>query len=189
MKHVDAIEGLPTIGETYLVKSIKADCQRLGIITVPVVGTFHEDKYYFGVDWRHWHFDARFISGDQENFILEWEMKKLPQYILGYAVHKNDVKSEPFDAPFECVRQTPVFHFDGCSDMAGPLQKKLPENRRKLVGKCLRCPHRGTQLSGVEERNGLIVCPAHGLAFDAKTKVIVDRSYEDDPAKCVLQPL
>ncbi|MCY4364605.1 MAG: Rieske 2Fe-2S domain-containing protein [Chloroflexi bacterium] len=33
----------------------------------------------------------------------------------------------------------------------------------------MKCPHRGTDLRGLEVRNGKVTCPLHGLSWRLKT--------------------
>lgn len=47
----------------------------------------------------------------------------------------------------------------------------------KLKHKCMhkgKCPHRGYDLSKEKSKNGIIICPLHGLQFNEKTKQLIE---------------
>jgi hypothetical protein len=180
-QHINEIEGLPEIGQMYWVPCITSKRgSQAPIKNVPVTGTIHQDKFYFDVEWKHIHFDVRFIAGRVQEWLEEDAcITEDPASILNYAVHTDDLLHGPYDRLLRCMRHTPVFRLNNCEEMVLPLQQKLPQSKRRLPAKCMRCPHRGTPLNGIPLRMGVVVCPAHGLAFDVETREMVIRSADN----------
>jgi hypothetical protein len=179
-EHINDIEGLPEIGKLYRVPCVTAHTQRTpggSIHDVAVIGTIHQDKFYFGVTWKHIHFDLRFITGSVEKWLrLEMADYEPDHAMLRWALHVDDIGAQ-YERVMPCVRQMPVLPWSQCGEgMAELLQQRLGADKRKL-SKCNRCPHRGTPLNGMQVSDkGIVVCPAHGLAFNVKTREMVVRS-------------
>jgi hypothetical protein len=68
----------------------------------------------------------------------------------------------------------PTFRSEAGSRSAGLIKKTFPNLKLNTKTPCLRCPHRGTPLNGVPQKDGKIVCPAHGLCFDMNTGGMID---------------
>jgi hypothetical protein len=181
-KHISDVEGLPVIGERYWVPCVTAKNQLTGglIKNVPVIGTIHQDKFYFGVEWKHLHFDIRFVTGPVQRWLCKDVPTGAPEHSwLGWALHDADIDKQ-YERLMPCIRQMPVLPWEQCGEgMAELLQQKLGADKRKL-SKCNRCPHRGTPLNGMQvSSKGIVVCPAHGLAFNVNTREMVVRSDKE----------
>ena len=69
LQHISEVDGLPEIGKKYWVPCASAYRNRQHtpsqiIKNIPIIGTMHQDKFYFDVEWKHTHFDARFVTGE-----------------------------------------------------------------------------------------------------------------------------
>ncbi len=64
MQDIETIEGLPVIGETYLVRCVEAKLvEKVDFWEwTPIMGYPHEDGMWLGVEFVHYHFDFRFAT-------------------------------------------------------------------------------------------------------------------------------
>lgn len=157
--------GNPVVGEVYLVPHVifKTDdyllipdytTNEVELIyypkdPMPVYLNKHSDKEN-GQYHAHYHVDTRFtmLTAISQIRIDEGEVRAI-EWIKRLCIHKSE------------RRQTPAMMIA----------------KSKLKHNCIykgRCPHRGTDLSRAEPIPGTrtIICPLHGLMFDADTKQI-----------------
>lgn len=158
-----------TIGETYDVLCI----QCYGV-EIPVLGDAHQDE---GNDRLHFHIDLRFITRDESLTAVECDV--VEKYMKGNrnkvllvagAGYRPEVKKR------KCLRQWPMRETcDGHKIKQAVFIKEGKEKWRGTKLDCMKCPHRGTDLTNAPIVNGRIYCPAHGLEFNSTTfECIVD---------------
>jgi nitrite reductase/ring-hydroxylating ferredoxin subunit len=141
----------------------------------------HEDGEYFEFPHLHYHVDFRFVSADQ------WErMQKGSAYIHACIITTSLVAAEPLVQPLVCLRTMPDF------PTAGEIVEHDPDGRDELLVSALQgleahyreqridtatlvCPHRGVCLKGLPVNGGVVVCPAHGLAWNVETGELAGR--------------
>ncbi len=205
-KHIETIEGLPVIGETYFVRSIEVhngwDRPTPEATDwwswVPVIGNSHEDKELLNVEWQHYHVDFRFCTDDQLKWFSHLEdtnvsQDKIQQKMFTFAYRADCTRGRPVYRECVCFRQMPDFPVMVYDDsryepvyfhsITEKIEKAYTDKTLNCKSKCLRCPHRGLPLNGIPDRNGTVVCPGHGLRWDTKTGKMVSRLHEADLAK------
>ena len=134
----------------------------------PVIGPQHEDREFFGFTTWHYHVDARFLpKGDKRIYDT-----------LTYPLHgrhrvngRYDRLPKPVWRRRKCVASGVGFAPGGrqiAAMQAHYAGQQCPRNRAGFV-----CPHRKVPLGSVEPKDGVIVCPLHGLRIDAVTGVVL----------------
>jgi hypothetical protein len=172
---IDQIEGQPVIGKMYLVMCVKVSVEsgkyECGVRGwVPIMGPLHDDREYIGVKIRHYHIDWRFARFDDDGAGPVEQARK-----FGRFVSDKQVMSLPELRRRRCVREMGAFptHLPDYSGDGTPIDfiRKLETAYRdvKLKPDCMICPHRGISLAGVTEKDGVRVCPGHGLAWRMDT--------------------
>lgn len=180
---VDRVSGPLVVGQFYLVPTVwarwisrapKAHPWRHDLAegAWPVIGPKHADVEFFDFRQAHYHVDARFLPpGDSRSLMT-----------LTYPVHgrdgmwTKDGKPEPLPPIVwrrrKCIRAGTEFDPGNSSQI-----KKM---RGHFAGvQCARnaagfvCPHQQAPLGSVAPKDGVIVCPLHGLHIDAATGVVL----------------
>lgn len=177
----------PEVGRYYLVPqlrqirtSTKIDKPPL-LLWIPVHGPQHEDAEIIGFRYQHYHVDTRFMS---DAFLFHYLAKyKSEYYLMGktfaeeamiipvivesQSVYFKVESPEPVLRKRRCYREMPDFP-PGTTTGFGPRLRAVyadcqldPENPI--------CPHRGFKLSGLPDRDGVVICPGHGLSFNLTT--------------------
>lgn len=183
LQRVDRVSGPLVVGQFYLVPCVRGQWigqprrrrvwdHAIVVAYWPVIGPEHEDGQFFGFDTPHYHVDARFLPLDDGRI----------DQTLTYPLHgrkglwTTDGKSEPLPKPVwrrrKCIRAGTGF--DPWNST--PIRKM----REHFAGaQCARnaggfvCPHRQAPLGSVVPKDGVIVCPLHGLRIDAATGVVL----------------
>ncbi len=174
LERIDQIKWQAIIGRIYLVMcvkvSIESDKYRYGHGGwVPIIGPMHDDLEYIGIRQRHYHIDWRFANFDDDDCPVEQARK------FGRFISDMQVMSVPELRRRKCQRDPGEFptHLPDYSDkrIAVHFIRTLETAYRdvKLKPGCMICPHRGISLAGVTEKDGVRVCPGHGLAWRMKT--------------------
>ncbi|MCW8132655.1 MAG: Rieske 2Fe-2S domain-containing protein [Planctomycetota bacterium] len=157
---VRTLSSPPVIGRYYKVPCLQKDGRWW-----PVTGEKHEDLDYIGFEPAHFHLDVRFIP---------------PQLIRGYSTRYG-----PYGHFFASVMHDGKTE-GGWIDCGKPALRarlcyrdwpRYPAVFRKLheayksakLAACRVCPHRGYPLNQVTPRDGKLICPLHGLVWDAKS--------------------
>lgn len=143
-------------GEVFLTPCITREEDGKLYIT-PVLNYPHSDKEN-GQTEVHYHADFRFIKHNQGVAINQhthhkWAITDRP--IRGKDGDLNHYLLPVVNEEFEQITH-PLF-----------ISKSILKNKCIHKGKC---PHRGFPMDQVQEKDGILNCPLHGLAFDAKTK-------------------
>lgn len=163
MQRIEDVEGLPVVGKFYLVP-----CVRINASVWPILGEFHNDKE-IGIEYDHWHYDHRFTSSYQ------FDRDPYPYAMIRIKMRKEHDLVETLAR--KCRRQMPDFPSrlrinGGKTHVAITLER----NFKDVKMKCLTCPHRGFSLKGVPNKNGIIVCPGHGLAWEVESGRMIERN-------------
>lgn len=156
---IEKVENIKTpliVGENYLVPCIVNKIDTITYIT-PVINFPHNDIEH-GQNEYHYHADYRFIKHKNDNKYPTVINKHSKHYYLEFIRPQiTDGKLEYFVLPMINENQS------GISEGHNIIKKHLKHcNIHK--GKC---PHKGYDLSQEKEINGKIICPLHGLEFDA----------------------
>jgi len=163
------LDSPPVVGRIYLVP-----CARLcyGINGFdraawwPLIGPTHADGE-LGVHAEHRHYDPRFLTDRQLSSLMHGEGAPSTgrgwKSVFGTVLSMNGAVTELRDVRRRCLRALRPHPFPNA------LRPKIAASHVPL-SMCLRCPHRGFNLRQVPVRDGLIVCPGHGLVWDAETR-------------------
>lgn len=176
MQRVADLTSEPIVGQFYLVPCVKLKVGneitngtilldgknwKHGTTNVaPVLPDVHLDHEDHGPKiGRHIHVDPRFI---------------FDYHRMGVIVGEDQIESGDFqEVAMMCRRRMPDWN-------KFPLPT-LQEKYKKSKINCNRCPHQGTYLGNCPTDGRVIVCPAHGLKFDAETGEATDKSREPIP--------
>ncbi len=127
---------------------------------LPVLLPFHNDTE-IGFETWHYHYDHRFINPKKQihrGIVVGRELRDDPTN-----------KTNTFDKTIYWRKRKCLDPNAGYPTVP-PLSKLESTKSLKMCG--LVCPHKGTQLNGIEIIDGAIKCPAHGLRFCATTGAI-----------------
>lgn len=157
------------IGRFYSVPCVYA---KVWHMMTPIIGPLHEDKEHIGFDDLHWHIDWRFVSVDQLAKLtfrgkVPVQAKVISQKNTAGAIRQKWLK---------CKRAMPEFPLRPYGKRVVSWMEDLEtahEGARLKCGKV--CPHRGMPLAGCPVNDGIVVCPAHGLAWDLESGALVKR--------------
>lgn len=169
----------PLVGRKYLVPFVRAYWSGKEA-DWPVMGPAHTDREFFNFAHRHYHIDARFVSGRMlrgtgypvddivqltQRFPLSGSMRRQADGSYGPSADAIPT-GRPQERSFQCMRVELPYHFGG----EGPVQQlrekhgnrpcppiELPDGRKL-------CPHRKVDLSNLlPNAEGVVTCPLHGL--------------------------
>lgn len=159
----------PIIGKYYSVPCVFMDCWSYQWI--PVHGPRHEDTEFIGFDMHHWHIDWRFAPKRWFNWLLEsyGDIHRLQGKVVCSPDARGIVRTVEMRRK-KCQREMINFPFNA------PWRSKLETKFapcKLLVG--MVCPHRGISLEGMPVKDGLVVCPGHGLQWNVVTGEMVPR--------------
>ena len=165
---------------------------------IPVLGPRHNDTEIIGFDPEHFHIDYRFLDNQMleeaealvspnSMYAINWVYQKViaslapevgDDQILARLTPMGDLVElhtmEPLEAPLESwYRLLPAEYKRVYPDNPTyllPWIKELEEAYANCrLGPDMKCPHRGTDLHGLEVRNDRITCPLHGLSWNLKS--------------------
>lgn len=164
------------VGKFYKVPTVRAEWNGM-IADWPIIGPWHEDKELVPhfESW-HYHFDFRFMNRQ------EWRRHRSSK-AHGAVIHQESghPKFRGSAIPIgpivlrrrKCHREMPTFPIDA-SNGNHPLPQVYEKHKADSLGANLQCPHRGVSLESIKPICGVIVCPLHGLCFDAESKKVID---------------
>lgn len=143
---------------------------------VPVFGPLHEDREIIGFPEEHWHIDWRFVPSA---FI---DQRTSRGVVHGLVVSWKNARGGIVMLRRKCRREMPDFPTHPHSGREVFWLRDLEANHRGARLKCGRiCPHRGLPLAGCPVKDGVVVCPGHGLAWNVDTGELVRRLDPDKP--------
>jgi hypothetical protein len=166
------------VGKFYDVPCVRTLCAVWGSepgLWLPIFGGLHEDADIIGFQWQHWHIDWRFASNKfMERASYKWE-HRYDKSFFARVVRERDLADGITIKRRKCLRQMPDFP----SQVEWMLELEK-EYRNHVLSDCLKCPHRGANLSAmVPDENGLVVCPMHGLRWNVKSRTLFPRVMKD----------
>lgn len=170
IKRVADLNHEPIVSHYYLVPCVRTEW---GIM--PILGPWHNDKEYLGIERAHYHYDLRFISdGFLDLHVSSYRACTDEQSLMAIVMFDPEGKVKVFDQRRKCTRRMPDFPMRLTNAVAGwlePMQKIYSQ-----LTACGKCPHRGFPLSDENaDSNGVVICPGHGMAFNIHTGKVVNR--------------
>lgn len=153
---------------------------------VPIIGPLHEDREFFNFPHQHFHPDPRFMS----QALLKWYMPRwaVSRYSLPLPQEAMRVPLAIEGFPARVASPEPVLRWRKCQrempDWPAFVDGWLTSGHRKLEAAYQDCrlkldhpvcPHRGILLEGLPVKDGLVICPGHGLQWDLRTGELVPR--------------
>lgn len=158
------------IGKFYSVPCVKSQWQWMP--TVPILGPMHEDREIIDFPEHHYHIDWRFVSARAWQRRLSaspGKGKSNGHKVLGLPISERNICSDVFMHRLLCKREMPEFPLSAWLTELEPLYAS-----RRLTEDFV-CPHRGIPLAGCPVKNGVVICPGHGLAWNVETRKLVPR--------------
>ena len=163
------------VGQYYKVPCLRMQLWFCGEEFVPVLGPKHTD-IELGVDWEHMHIDWRFASN---------RMFQASSLGITGSPHGRVISNDgPAFGPHG-IRRDPVFRRRLCRRVMPdfPVLPKPPwaameAAQRQRCDKLKdghTCPHRGIDLRPFARPDGTAICPGHGLHWDLRTGLLLDR--------------
>jgi hypothetical protein len=159
------------VGKFYLVKTVIVPKMPKAIQVIPVMGPLHEDAEFVNFPHYHFHPDRRFVPDAWFSY-YGWPHKNGTwSPIYSYEINGKDTGMlDGGRRRIKAKRLVDSFRVDA------PWLKTL---ERAYANDKLRdghiCPHRGISCRGVIAENDGVVCPGHGLKWDASTGKLVSR--------------
>lgn len=178
-------EGELVIGRLYWVPTVYGPLDnKMGIW--PVLGPKHEDEEIIGFKWQHYHYDFRFFSGAQWDYVtrllsrdgeffghglpMSERLDCHPHIELGPVIYRRRRYQRPMpEFPRKQAFKSWLPRLEAA--YANATLKVSPTGDTQAPG--LICPHRGASLRGLPIVNGCITCPLHGLRWDVGTGRLV----------------
>ncbi len=163
IEKVENIKRPLRVGEILLVPCFVREAENRLYIT-PVINHPHTDKEN-GQPETHYHTDYRFVKHRHDGIQAHVINKHSRHHFVESSRPQpgDHYKLEYIALPVisnEFIDTTPVELI----------------SKSKLKHRCIKdglCPHRGYDLSQVQEKGGVIKCPLHGLRFNAHTLQVV----------------
>lgn len=199
VERIDEMTAPPVVGQFYMVPTIEYPyCGRTDIW--PTIGPKHTDKEIIGFAAPHYHVDIRFLTKRQFAF-LERKFSPRAWGLSGQAGLQGAamaVSGSPLSYRADgggTVPHPPVIYRKKRCWRPSSYPRSLttiyrswpPALREAYADSAMVqtprgpiCPHKGAPLGSIPpDERGLIVCPLHGLCFDAKTGKAVEH-----PSQC-----
>jgi hypothetical protein len=135
-----------------------------GGVGVPIIGKLHADPQ-FGVSYKHYHVDARFlnagqygvIGGKTNRIVFDSDIVKYEVRLKKCRNKNTGINPPPKNGPFKHIG-----YHNWVESMVG----------KSCKGK--KCPHFGTAMA---EINGRLVCPLHNLVGNMQTELITGADF------------
>lgn len=131
----------------------------------PIIGPWHEDIEHIGVEGKHWHIDWRFVPqrladqiGPYPHGVVIFEQAQ-PEAVEYHRLKCKRIAIFPFKRK----------RFDESRSQVTTFEQLHPAFEASRLSEHKHCPHQGADISSVAPVCGIIVCPLHGLCFDAVT--------------------
>ena len=191
MEYIDSMTSPPVAGRFYMVPTIRYRWNGYDGIW-PVIGPKHEDAEIIGFPHQHYHVDGRFLTKRQwdqaggNDIIRQFGLDILTVAAISALAGspltqrtKDRTGNEPHPPVVYRRRMCTRARIDYLHEDAPPVYDMafFPKLRAAYKDDCLRatdagwvCPHRGAHLGSIKPNDaGVIVCPLHGLEWDAVT--------------------
>ena len=156
------------VGKRYKVPCAKMLYGEGKVKWLPIIGIEHCDPQ-FGARHTHYHIDGRFTKSN----VVDYDGKTNAVVWTDNDMAGKAYKFVGIETKYRmCVRQT--------TGIKPPVTSETYYNWYKgMVGKSCKgrkCPHYGATML---ERDGVLVCPLHGLIGSIEEEVIVENKQED----------
>ena len=186
------------LGRTYQIPHVRAVWPANTPNWVPVLGPRHNDAEIINFKPEHFHIDFRFVT-DQMLEEAEALAPKSSIYAISWVYQQVIASLAPETGDDDALaRMTPkgeLVELHTMNPINAPVEswyQLLPAEYRRVypdhptyllpwmkelekayancrLGPDMKCPHRGTDLTGLEIKNGNTTCPLHGLTWRVKT--------------------
>lgn len=175
IQRVSELDHEPIVGKHYLVPCIIDGPLRSWR---PVIGPPHNDIEHFNFKAEHYHYDWRFLD-DLEIQVMA-NMMDRPLTSPGALMSAIARVTTPKLKRLKCLRRMPEFGLDYLGLHSRKVYAKFEQHyASQHIASCLKCPHRGMDLSQLpQDAQGNVVCNGHGLSFNLKTRRLVSRLTE-----------
>lgn len=161
----------PFVGAYYLVPTAYNNRWR---VRVPIYGPLHEDRDFIGFQEEHWHIDWRFVTHGFYNDRLWTRKEGAASFLHGIVTSRNMVGDDALETRrLRMKRETPPYPPADKVPWLGELEAAF---KGRVLPLCRTCPHRGISLRNLEpDKDGVVLCTGHGLAWNVKTGALVRR--------------
>lgn len=166
------------VGKFYRVPTVQATWHGM-VSNWPILGPWHEDSKLVSFDLWHYHFDFRFMNRREWSrqrhdrchggILHNYKEKKYGGVVVNEAMNCGPIVMRRR----KCHREMPTFPVASSNGVVA-LPKVYEFHKSDSLGANMQCPHRGVSLESIKPICGVIVCPLHGLCFDAETKKVID---------------
>lgn len=183
MEKVDKVSKVE-VGKFYLVAhvSVKLDyLDREHEMYVPIIPKWHNDKKDFNFPYSHYHVDGRFIKNHSKMAIIFNVADGKTNHVL-----TNEENYNFFDENKIHYLKRKCIYPEVCLDTC--IYYAKPSFVKKYIGKSCKgrkCPHWGVTM---QETNGKLLCPMHGLRGCIEKEVIIDITIPE-PLKTFIEYL
>lgn len=157
LARIDQLTSPPIIGQFYRVPCILGHWNDSEVLRwIPIVGPLHDDADHLNFPWSHWHVDGRFVRSEVGAFACR-----------NKPIIKEHTRGEIQFNRRKCYRHSPELGFGFLKNQLK--HRALREAYKDARMKCMKCPHRGFDLSTQPVVNGVVYCPGHALRWDVET--------------------
>lgn len=147
--------------------------------TLPLLNALADDEPFINGNTlpTHIHIDWRFLKpADYVYFQRNYGAKRLLEQVITFPYSAEILRAvQPSTRPMLCYRSW--WHLEWPAYKSAPF---MPQLERKYACATLaagRCPHRGVAVAAmIQDDDGYLVCPGHGLRWDPKTGKLAPRS-------------
>jgi nitrite reductase/ring-hydroxylating ferredoxin subunit len=167
------------IGKYYRVPTVRAELK--GIVRDwPIIGPYHSDVEHIPFEHKHYHVDWRFVPM-RVRYKLDGDTGRIFGMVIyddgngsnttfkeGTPVVIKKLRRCKFDRYFPFLRRHSRFDVSR-ANYDPTFSRLVAAYQNAPIGPHKQCPHQGAPLETVEPVCGVIVCPLHGLCFDAKS--------------------
>lgn len=137
--------------------------------TLPIMGPLHEDREVIGFEEDHWHIDWRFVDTQWYRDAGKFSVRH------GKVISAKNAGGPVVRRNLKCKREMPEFPAQVRGNQVHWLSKLEDVFAGTRLKTGMVCPHRGIPLAGCPVKNGVVVCPGHGLAWCAATGELLRR--------------
>lgn len=148
-----------------------------------MVGPRHEDSEFIGFKKFHRHFDLRFITNEQMDFlctrgvhIREYDRLRGILNLADSDAHARvwTGEKEPELIEMMCQREQPDYSIPNHGTNPHWIEK-ISDHLKDAKIKCGKCPHKGLPLLNLPRISGtnVVQCRGHGVCWDLDTGKIV----------------
>lgn len=184
-KRIIDLDHEPRVGEKYLVHCLDSTMEPFNakyawfdFPWTPIIGVAHNDKKSGFGDFKHMHYDYRFMNDAQMSYLVGRSEADSCSTASPLRFVTDDCVKPRFGwAELKCLRRMPIYGLGACGFMLKTLQPEFWDARIDLENPV--CPHHGVCLKNLPVRKGVVTCPAHGLRFSMRTGRMVEQKLKE----------